>query len=1065
MIRLQDALQIIAGTWNDNAKLQAIAKLDDGSYLDKNLEKLVVEAEADAAWFQEWEAKQDEIGMPKQDKRPPKPQPVAFSTKHLSTMTEAEAKDWIVQAAKYLTAMPSVNEDDNYVTDASGRKHGDQVGLSPQTDGPVRSFVDAYDDLGEELPSSYFLAAASYLRLHAGSEGEDGQLNNAEWSEAFDALKNVVSEDSEDTRLLLKADVQRIAADGASTREGYWNEWKSPRGNTLVRVKAGRKQGVKLTTQLLRAAGLTPYEDFQWDKDTWEIIVQPDALPKFIAAIEEHWPTLAATMRTYTPPEPVEAQDEDEDEDEDETSLTHGIIAGLTYQWDRENFRIIFGLQEAGIHGKGWSDRITQLGGRAGFKLIDGSYQGIVNTNALDGFMVALEKMGPQWAKVLAVVEQYAPEWAAEKAELKQSREEGRAEGGSWRLLPGKRERVKIYTDFISPEQKRTLGLRYKVSNEDGRWGYIRPVAKVPEFADTIRPLFPRLAEALSRAYGGINRLMDEDVVRCAPLIDLSNKLEPSDLTNEVAQEATREVIAAFNKRGPTNGFRPYGYQINGIAFAKLGGYRVVIGDAMGLGKTMQALGAIIVDPDENLPCLVVAPASVLYAAWSREAKIWLDRILPARDVVVVDKPDKLPRRGFKGVCIVSWAFIGRSQRVKVEGQTKPMRKFINVPKLEALGFNLLIADEAHYAKTGTTSRAKALIALAESTPHVLLLTGTPIKNVVSDLWALLKAVQPDIWGTKKEFQRVYAEFAEQGGHVREVGINMEMVEDLRQRLACSMIRRFKQDAMPDIPPMTRKIVDVGVSEEDRAELDYLEREFEAWLTNEIRQKTLVILEERGVDYDSLSPAQQHALSMGVRDQVLRSLRAETLVKLGKQRQKVGEIKAKTLGPLMARLKAAGEPTIFWAHHKAVVKILERTAKAEGLRVVRIDGSTPSKQRGKIVDLFQAGEIDAIIATMAAKEGLTLTAANRAYFVERYWTPADESQAEARIWRIGQTRPSTNYFLAVPDSIDQYMEQLVSSKRHLIDDVVGDETIEKEFHEGVEHAMADLVLAGVMRQS
>ena len=51
---------------------------------------------------------------------------------------------------------------------------------------------------------------------------------------------------------------------------------------------------------------------------------------------------------------------------------------------------------------------------------------------------------------------------------------------------------------------------------------------------------------------------------------------------------------------------------------------------------------------------------------------------------------------------------------------------------------------------------------------------------------------------------------------------------------------------------------------------------------------------------------------------------------------------------------------------------------------------------------FQRGKIQVLICSEAGKEGITLTKSSSLVQLERFWVPADEEQAEARIWRIGQ---------------------------------------------------------------
>ena len=65
-----------------------------------------------------------------------------------------------------------------------------------------------------------------------------------------------------------------------------------------------------------------------------------------------------------------------------------------------------------------------------------------------------------------------------------------------------------------------------------------------------------------------------------------------------------------------------YPFQYVGVHFAQLAGGRCLIGDDMGVGKTIQAIAHIALNTD-NLPALVVCPASVKYN-WAKECRAWL---------------------------------------------------------------------------------------------------------------------------------------------------------------------------------------------------------------------------------------------------------------------------------------------------------------------------------------------------------------------------------------------------------------------------------------------------------
>jgi SWI/SNF-related matrix-associated actin-dependent regulator 1 of chromatin subfamily A len=62
------------------------------------------------------------------------------------------------------------------------------------------------------------------------------------------------------------------------------------------------------------------------------------------------------------------------------------------------------------------------------------------------------------------------------------------------------------------------------------------------------------------------------------------------------------------------------------------------------------------------------------------------------------------------------------------------------------LNFKITIADEAHYMKSRSAKRSRALIPLLRKSKRCMLLTGTPILNHPVEIYNLLKIIRPDIW-------------------------------------------------------------------------------------------------------------------------------------------------------------------------------------------------------------------------------------------------------------------------------------------------------------------------------
>ena len=112
--------------------------------------------------------------------------------------------------------------------------------------------------------------------------------------------------------------------------------------------------------------------------------------------------------------------------------------------------------------------------------------------------------------------------------------------------------------------------------------------------------------------------------------------------------------------------------------------------------------------------------------------------------------------------------------------------------------------------------------------------------------------------------------------------------------------------------------------------------------------------------------------------------------------------------------------------------LVEAALKDSGVRLLRLDGSTPANERARRVAAFQAGEAELfLISLKAGGFGLNLTGADYVIHLDPWWNPAVEDQATDRAHRIGQTMPVTVYRLVMKDSIEEKILALHAEKRAL----------------------------------
>ena len=128
--------------------------------------------------------------------------------------------------------------------------------------------------------------------------------------------------------------------------------------------------------------------------------------------------------------------------------------------------------------------------------------------------------------------------------------------------------------------------------------------------------------------------------------------------------------------------------------------------------------------------------------------------------------------------------------------------------------------------------------------------------------------------------------------------------------------------------------------------------------------------------------------------------------------------------------------------HKVVVfsyfrSVLDTVHQALGSRAFGpLTGSVPANRRQELVDRFASADGHAVLVSQiqAGGVGLNMQAASVAVLCEPQVKPTMESQAVARLHRMGQVRKVQVHRLLTPDSVDQRVLELLDAKQRLFDD-------------------------------
>lgn len=258
------------------------------------------------------------------------------------------------------------------------------------------------------------------------------------------------------------------------------------------------------------------------------------------------------------------------------------------------------------------------------------------------------------------------------------------------------------------------------------------------------------------------------------------------------------------------------GYQNYGAKFM-LAQKKTILGDEMGLGKTMQSLAVLThLKNQGKTHFLVICPASVVIN-WARETEKFTE--IPAYTAHGSDRDTN----------IATWKDSGGLLIATYDGA----RLYAD----ETWRADALIADEAHLVKNEAAQRSQAVATIARRTDYVVLLSGTPMENRVSEFVTLVGYLQPRL--------------------VSEPGMNSLLASEFRTRIAPAYLRRNQQDVLSELPDMSehRDWVELTPADQDNYRAAVAEGNFSlmrraAWAAPESAKLTrlLEILEEARVN-------------------------------------------------------------------------------------------------------------------------------------------------------------------------------------------------------------------------
>lgn len=483
--------------------------------------------------------------------------------------------------------------------------------------------------------------------------------------------------------------------------------------------------------------------------------------------------------------------------------------------------------------------------------------------------------------------------------------------------------------------------------------------------------------------------------------IEVSQYLRRAAASSVAQRQASRSLESHIDL--PVKGLYPF--QIAGVEYA-LKTKRLIIGDPVGLGKSVQALTTI--ETANAYPVLFICKPTARWQMQEEVAK-WLPRrrsiVLSGEATSAIEPAD---------VVICPWSILD-----------------VWTAELTRVPFKSAIIDESHMAKERDAKRTKAVKTLTSHLEYRIALTATDVKSRPSELISQLEIIGRlgDLGGWHTFVTRYCSGFKDTfGWNVR----GASNIEELHERMrAVCYLRREKSDVLTELPPVQYSVVPLDMKVPyayKRAEADVV-----SWLGERAEAKAAM---------KGLSQWEQRAAR---RSTEAKAANAERLVRFGALKQVAAQQKI--------------DATIEWLYdflagssdQKIIVftdfrETTERVAKE--FMAPAIYGGISDRTRENARKSFQDDPATRILVAnyMSAGESLTLTAAQHVAFVGLPWTPADVDQAIGRAYgRLSDIHGLVAHWLIARGTIEEYIVEMLGTKRHVTSKLVsGREAVASE---------------------
>lgn len=456
---------------------------------------------------------------------------------------------------------------------------------------------------------------------------------------------------------------------------------------------------------------------------------------------------------------------------------------------------------------------------------------------------------------------------------------------------------------------------------------------------------------------------------------------------------------------------------------------RILLADQPGLGKTLETLGALelagLLDYSEA-KILIITPIINAQTTWRDSIERF---VKPHVDVNVIDVSKgsaKQKSDQFKKTYADAPTFVLANHNA-IDMTSKGLR----VPEIAATSYDAVIIDESHMVlpirdHTKPTNFWKGLNKIHMSNDCMkIAISGTPDRGKLDNRYGTWKFLFPEhtsasrwVW-LEENFWMVEQRVSR--SQTIKIPTSLKKQDAWLDRDRQWMIRRTKQEVLPQLPPKRYVDVEVELGKTQRA----------AYIGQQM-------ISERKI-YDARIEERDsgEAMVFALRARQLSTCSWATDAE-GKVHPKVGGDSAK-LEWLMEWFSERGfieedamadnsAKVVIVSQFSKVLHWLKEELSNAGIDSDILDGATPDNRRSSIQQDFQTGSLRVVLLSGSMGVGINLDAADDLIMLDSPYDPDRIEQIEDRIHRASNMHAVTIWNVIAVDTIDQAIAEKVSKR-------------------------------------